>query len=223
MTHHGTLDGKRYSRLKQINKKNVKKLRVAFTAALGGDRTPGGAWWKYGGLEGTPVVEDGMMYVTDGWGTVYKIDVRQNGKKVWRMDPDPDHDYAGNITCCGINNRGAVLYGDKVVSHTIDGRLIITNKESGEIEQDITIADLSIGESISAAPLVIKGGQVITGIAGGEYGIRGYINSTNIETGKQNWRTYTIPAPGEPGSETWKQGPEDTVKTLGCMVEDPLG
>ena len=53
----------------------LKKLRVAFTAALGGDRTPGGAWWKYGGLEGTPVVEDGMMYVTDGWGTVYKIDV----------------------------------------------------------------------------------------------------------------------------------------------------
>ena len=75
------LDGKRYSRLKQINKKNVKKLRVAFTAALGGDRTPGGAWWKYGGLEGTPVVEDGMMYVTDGWGSVYKFDIRQNGKK----------------------------------------------------------------------------------------------------------------------------------------------
>lgn len=208
VTHHGTLDGKRYSRLKQINKKNVKKLRVAFTAALGGDRTPGGAWWKYGGLEGTPVVEDGMMYVTDGWGSVYKFDIRQNGKKLWRMDPDPDHDYAGNITCCGVNNRGAVLYKDKVVSHTIDGRLIITNKETGEIEQDITIADLSIGESISAAPLVIKGGQVITGIAGGEYGIRGYLNSTNIETGKQNWRTYTIPAPGEPGSETWKQGPE---------------
>ena len=59
---------------------------------------------------------------------------------------------------------------------------------------------------------MIKGGQVITGIAGGEYGIRGYINSTNIETGKQNWRTYTIPAPGEPGSETWKQGPEDHSK-----------
>ena len=133
------------------------------------------------------------------------------------MDPDPDHDYAGNITCCGINNRGAVLYKDKVVSHTIDGRLIITNKESGEIEQDIQIADLSIGESITAAPLVIKGGQVITGIAGGEYGIRGYINSTDIETGKQNWRTYTIPAPGEPGSETWKQGPEAHSKDAGLQ------
>ena len=164
------------------------------------------------------------MYVTDGWGTVYKIDVRQNGKKVWKMDPDPDHDYAGNITCCGINNRGAVLYGDKVVSHTIDGRLIITNKESGEIEQDITIADLSIGESISAAPLVIKGGQVITGIAGGEYGIRGYINSTNIETGKQNWRTsiqflLLESLDQKHGSKVLKT----TVKTPGCMAGDLLG
>jgi len=210
VTHHGTLDGKRFSGLKQINKKNVKKLKVAFTAAIGG-HTPGGAWWTYAGLEGTPVVEDGMMYVTDGWGSVYKFDIRKNGKKLWRMNPDTDQDYAGNVTCCGVNNRGAVLYEDKVISHTIDGRLIVTNKNTGEIEQDITITDLSIGESITAAPLVVKN-AAITGIAGGEYGIRGYINSTNIDTGKQNWRTYTIPSPGEPGSESWKQGPEDHSK-----------
>ena len=79
VTHHGTLDGKRYSGLKQINRKNVKKLTMAFTAPVGG-HTPGGAWWTYAGLEGTPVVEDGFMYITEGWGSVIKLDMRKNGK-----------------------------------------------------------------------------------------------------------------------------------------------
>ncbi len=210
VTHHGSLDGKRYSGLKEINRKNVNKLKIAFTAPVGG-HTPGGAWWTYAGLEGTPVVEDGFMYITEGWGSVIKLDIRNNGKRVWKMDPDTDQDYAGNISCCGINNRGVVLYKDKVISHTIDGRLITTSKQTGEIVSEVQIADLSIGESITAAPLVVKD-MALTGIAGGEYGIRGYVNATDLKTGKQLWRTYTIPAPGEPGSDTWKQGPESHSK-----------
>ena len=142
VTHHGSLDGKRYSGLKEINRKNVNKLKIAFTAPVGG-HTPGGAWWTYAGLEGTPVVEDGFMYITEGWGSVIKLDIRNSGKRVWKMDPDTDQDYAGNISCCGINNRGVVLYKDKVISHTIDGRLITTNKQSGEIVSEVQIADLT--------------------------------------------------------------------------------
>ena len=143
LTHHGTLDGKRYSGLKQINKKNVKKLRVAFTNVIGG--VEGGGIWDHAGLEGTPVVENGMMYVTDGWGSVYKFDVRKNGKLVWKMNPDPDHDFQEMLLVVVLIIE-VCLYQDKVVSHTLDGRLIITNKESGEIEQDIQIADASISE-----------------------------------------------------------------------------
>ena len=205
LTHHGTLDGQRYSRLDSINKNNVSNLNVKWTHAIGG--IEGGGMWDHGGLEGTPIVEDGFIYVTDGWGSIYKLDVRNNGKLVWKMNPETDRDYAGAITCCGIDNRGAAFWNDKIISHTLDGRLIVTNKGTGEIEQDITLADPAVSEVITAAAFVIKD-SAITGVSGAEYGIRGWLNSTNLNTGKRNWRTYTIPAPGEPGSETWKQGPE---------------
>ena len=205
LTHHGTLDGQRYSRLDSINKNNVSNLNVKWTHAIGG--IEGGGMWDHGGLEGTPIVEDGFIYVTDGWGSIYKLDIRNNGKLVWKMNPETDRDYAGAITCCGIDNRGAAFWNDKIISHTLDGRLIVTNKGTGEIEQDITLADPAVSEVITAAAFVIKD-SAITGVSGAEYGIRGWLNSTNLNTGKRNWRTCTIPAPGEPGSETWKQGPE---------------
>ena len=110
------------------------------------------------------------MYVTDGWGSIYKFDVRKSGKLVWKMNPDTDHDFPGAVTCCGINNRGVALIDDKVVSHTLDGRLIITNKESGAIEQEVQLADASIAEVITAAPLVVKD-AAITGVSGAEYGL----------------------------------------------------
>jgi alcohol dehydrogenase (cytochrome c) len=209
LTHHGTLDGQRFSGLSNINKKNVKNLKVAFTRVIGG--IEGGGIWDHAGLEGTPIVEDGMMYVTDGWGSIYKFDVRQNGKLVWKMNPEPDKDFAGAITCCGIDNRGVALWNDKVVSHAIDGRLIVTNKATGEIEQDVQLADPGVSEVITAAAFVVKD-SAITGVSGAEYGIRGWLNSTDLNSGKQNWRTYTIPAPNEPGGDTWKQGPEDHSK-----------
>ena len=209
LTHHGSLDGHRFSGLKKINKKNVKKLKVAWTSVIGG--VEGGGIWDHAGLEGTPIVEDGMMYVTDGWGSIYKFDVRQNGKMVWKMNPDTDHDFPGAITCCGIDNRGAAFWQDKVISHTLDGRLIVTNKETGAIEQEVQLADASVAEVLTSAPLVVKD-SAITGVSGAEYGIRGWLHATNLKDGSKNWRTYTIPAPGEPGSETWKQGPESHSK-----------
>lgn len=205
LTHHGSLDGQRFSRLTEINKDTVKDLRVAFTYAVGG--LGGGVGWEHGGLEGTPIAEDGFLYITNGWGGVYKLDIRRNGKLVWKMDPDTDRDWAAAVTCCGVDNRGVALWRDKIISHALDGRLIVTNKMTGEIENEIPVADPAISETITAAPLVIKD-MAITGVSGGEYGIRGWINATDLVDGERDWRFHTIPAPGEPGSETWKPGPE---------------
>ena len=183
VTHHGSLDGQRYSRLDQINKETVKDLKVAFTFVVGG--LGGGGMWAHGGLEGTPLAEDGFLYITDGWGGVYKLDVRQNGKLVWKMDPETDRDWAGEVTCCGVDNRGVAFWKDKVVSHALDGRLIVMDKETGEIESEIPIADPGISEVLTAAPLVIKD-MAITGVAGGDYGIRGWLNATDLQDGKQD-------------------------------------
>lgn len=202
LNHHKGYDAHRYSSLDQINAKNVKTLKVAWTMAIGG--IEGGGLWTHGGLEATPLVENGFLYLADGWGSVYKIDVHGGKSKlVWKMDPKTDRDWAGAVTCCGVDNRGVALWQDKVISHVIDGRLIATNKETGEVAWIATLADPEKAETITGAPLVVKD-MAITGVAGGEFGIRGWIAATDLKTGKELWRTYTVPAKGEPGSETWK-------------------
>jgi len=202
LTHHKNYSAQRFSPLNQINKDNVKNLHVAWTMQLGG--IEGGGIWSHGGLEGTPIAENGFLFVTDGWGSVYKIDTRGGqGKIVWRMDPKTDHDWAGAIACCGVDNRGVALAGNLVISHSLDGRLIATDKDTGQIAWQRQIADPDKSEVITGAPLVVKN-LAITGVAGAEYGIRGWIAATDLTTHKEVWRTHTIPAKGEPGSETWK-------------------
>lgn len=201
LTHHGAYNSHRFSTLDQINKDTVKGLKVAWTYAMGGIE-PGGIW-PHGGLEGTPIVENGAMYVTDGWGSVYKLDLSgPTGKLLWKMDPATDKDWSGAVSCCGVNNRGVALWGDLVVSHTLDGRLIATDKATGEVKWQREVADPKIAEVITAAPLVVKD-LAITGVAGAEYGIRGWIAATDLNTGKEVWRRHTIPGPGEPGHDTW--------------------
>ena len=191
-------------RLKEINRDNVKNLKVAWTMHLGG--IEGGGIWSHGGLEGTPIAENGFLYVTDGWGSVYKIDTHGGrGVLVWKMDPKTDRDWAGAVACCGVDNRGVALWGDLVISHTLDGRLIATNKETGQVAWQRSVADPDKGEVITGAPLIVKN-MAITGVAGAEYGIRGWLAATDLSTQKEVWRTYTIPGKGEPGSETWKDG-----------------
>jgi alcohol dehydrogenase (cytochrome c) len=208
LLHHGNYQGHRFSSLKDINTDNVKNMKIVFTAALGGFEGAG-TRYKFGNLEATPIVEDGVIYVPDGWGTVYAIDV-SSGKKAqfrWRMDPKVDKAWAGDVACCGVNNRGVALWKDKVISITLDGRMIATNKATGEIAWERKIADPAIAETLTLAPLIVRD-VAIVGSAGGEYGIRGWIDGTDLNTGKQAWRTYTIPGEGEPGNETWKDGKE---------------
>src|SRR3954470_16714483 len=202
LLHHGNYSAHRFSPLNQITRDNVKNLKVVWTMALGG--LEGGGIWTHGGLEGTPIAENGFLYVTDGWGSVYKIDTRNGqGKMVWRMDPKTDHDWAGAVACCGVDNRGVALSGNLVISHSLDGRLIATDKDTGQIAWQRQVADPDKSEVITGAPLVVKN-LAITGVAGAEYGIRGWIAATDLTTHKEVWRTHTIPAKDEPGSETWK-------------------
>ena len=208
LLHHGNYQGHRFSALKEINTDTVKNLKVAFTVALGGFEG-GGARYKFGNLEATPIVEDGVMYVPDGWGSVYAIDV-SNGRKGafrWKFDPGTDKAWAGDVACCGVDNRGVALWKDKIISISLDGRLFALNKATGEKVWERKVADPALGETLTLAPLVVRD-VAIVGAAGGEFGIRGYIDGTDLNTGKQAWRTFTIPGKGEPGNETWKDGKE---------------
>ena len=205
LLYYGNYQGFRFSALDQINGDSVKNLKPVFSVALGGLQS--GGRYAFGNLEGTPIVEGGMMYVTDGWGSVYAIDVSSGTRGLikWKFDPGIDRAWAGDVACCGVNNRGVALWKDKIISIALDGRMFELNKATGEKIWERKIADPALGETITMAPLVIRD-LAIVGPAGGEFGIRGFVDATDLNTGQQAWRTYTIPAPGEPGSDTWKDG-----------------
>jgi alcohol dehydrogenase (cytochrome c) len=214
--HHGNYQGHRFSPLTEINADSVKNLRPAFTVALSGFQS--GGRYAFGNLEATPLVEDGIMYVPDGWGSVYAIDVTagKKGTIKWKMDPGTDRAWAGDVACCGVNNRGVALWKDKVISIALDGRMFAINKATGEVVWERKIADPALGETLTIAPLIVRD-LAIVGTAGGEFGIRGFIEATDLNTGKAAWRTYTIPGAGEPGNETWKDG-KDRWKHGGASV-----
>jgi alcohol dehydrogenase (cytochrome c) len=188
MNHHD-YSSQRFSPLDLINKSNVKNLKLAFSVALGGTSAN-----EY--IEATPLVDEGFLYITDVWGVVYKIDVRSgtHGRILWKMDPGqqkPDR------------NRGVALWGNLVLSVAgLDGRVIASNKESGQIVWDKNMLDQE-GLEITAAPLALKE-AIIVGASGGDNGVRDWIASLDPKTGNLQWKTFTVPAPGEPGSETWK-------------------
>src|SRR6202162_2719328 len=193
LLHHGNYQGHRFSALKEINTDTVKNLKVAFTVALGGFEG-GGTRYKFGNLEATPIVEDGVMYVPDGWGSVYAIDVSsgREGTFRWKFDPGTDKAWAGDVACCGVDNRGVALWKDKVISISLDGRMFALNKATGEKGWERKIAEAAIGKTLPRAPRVVRA-DAIVGAAGGEYGIRGFIDGTDLNTGQQAWRTFTIP------------------------------
>ena len=151
--HHGNYQGHRYSLLREINTDTVKNLKPVFTVALSGFQS--GGRYAFGNLEATPIVEDGIMYVPDGWGSVYAIDLTAGKKGVikWKMDPGTDRAWAGDVACCGVNNRGVALWKDKVISIALDGRMFAINKATGEVVWERKIADPAIGETLTIAPL----------------------------------------------------------------------
>src|ERR1700722_4141291 len=191
LMNHRSYDAQRYSPLERINKDNVKDLKLAYAVAIGG--TAANAK-----LEGTPLAEDGFLYVVDQWGVLYKIDGRSGkmGRIVWRMDPGQE-----NVP---LANRGAALWGNLVVTvANYPPRIIATDKETGKVKWETSLADGQADLQLTAAPLAVKD-KIILGAAGGDRGVRDFIVALDAATGKLVWRNYTVPAPGEPGSETWK-------------------
>ena len=198
LTNHRSYKSQRHSPLDQINKDNVGNLRFAYAWALGG--LQGGGRQAHGALQATPLVDDGMMYMTDGWGSVYKLDVRAGNMAqfVWQMDPGTDP----SVPNGGLRNRGVALLGDKVYSTNTDGHVFATNAETGEVIWDNKLTEIP-GEYLSVAPLALKD-MVIIGSSGADAGARGWIDALNAETGERLWRTWLVPAPGEAGAETWQ-------------------
>ena len=191
LMNHRTYDAQRFSPLDMINKGNVKNLKLAYAVAIGGTAVGEN-------LQATPLVEDGFMYIVDLWGIVYKIDVRSGeaGRIVWRMDPKQEK--------FPLSNRGAALWGNLVISvASYPARVIATDKETGKVAWETNIDDKQVDLQITAAPLAVKD-KIIVGAAGGDRGVRDFVVGLDGRTGKLEWRKYVVPAPGEPGSETWK-------------------
>jgi alcohol dehydrogenase (cytochrome c) len=191
LMNHRTYDSQRYSPLERINKDNVKDLKLAYAVAIGGTAANEN-------LESTPLAEDGFLYVVDQWGVLYKIDGRSGkaGRIVWRMDPGQE-----NVP---LANRGAALWGNLVVTvANYPPRMIATDKDTGKVKWETSLADGQADLQLTAAPLAVKD-KIILGAAGGDRGVRDFIVALDAATGKLVWRNYTVPAPGEPGSETWK-------------------
>src|ERR1700693_5050175 len=191
LMNHRAYDSQRYSTLDQINKGNIKGLKLAYAVAIGGTSANEN-------LEATPLAEDGFLYVVDQWGVVYKIDGRSGdvGRILWRMDPGQEK--------LPLANRGAALWGNLVVSvANYPARVIATNKETGKVAWEANLSDGQADLQLTAAPLAVKD-KIVIGAAGGDRGVRDFIAALDGATGRVLLRKYTVPAPGEPGSETWK-------------------
>ncbi|MEM6800469.1 MAG: PQQ-dependent dehydrogenase, methanol/ethanol family [Bacteroidota bacterium] len=193
----------RYSTLKAINTENVKDLGLAWSYELGSIR----------GVESTPIVVDGIMYVTGPWSIVHAVNVR-TGKQIWTYDPKvPKH--TAQKACCDVVNRGVAVYKGKVFVAALDGRLIALNAVSGDKEWEVVTLDQTKNYTITGAPRVIKG-NVLIGNGGAEYGVRGFITAYDAETGEQKWRFYSVP--GNP-----EEAYENEAMKMAAETWDPAG
>lgn len=182
LTYGGTYDEQRHSKLNQINKDNVGQLGVAWTYDLATNR----------GVESTPIVVDGTMYVTSAWSVVYALDAKTGAEK-WVYDPAVDR-AVGVKACCDVVNRGVAVYDGKVYVGVIDGRLEALNAETGAVVWSKVTVDQSKPYTITGAPRVVNG-KVLIGNGGAELGVRGYLSAYDTSSGDLVWRFYTVPNP----------------------------
>jgi alcohol dehydrogenase (cytochrome c) len=194
-----TYDSQGYSPLERITARNVASLVPVWSASTGTTE----------GHQAPPIVNDGIMFVTTPFNQVLAFDA-QNGDLLWRyrrqMPPD--------IRMGHPTNRGVALYGDQVYMATSDTNVVALDARTGRVIWDVVVEDYNGGYYMTLAPLAARG-KIMVGVSGGERGIRGFVVALDAETGKEAWKTYTIPAPGEPGSDTW---PGDSWKTGGAPV-----
>ena len=189
LTYSGNYQGHRHSPLKEINTTNVARLKPV---------------WIYqmldpGKVQTSPIVVDGTLYITEKSHVVTALDGK-TGRPLWSYRRAVSPDARG---CCGQPNRGLAILDDTLFLGTMDSRLVALDMSTGKARWETTVADPKLGYSITAAPLAVKD-KVIVGIAGGEFGIRGFLDAYDAKTGKLCWRIWTIPGPGEPGHNTWE-------------------
>ena len=196
---HGlTYQEQRHSPLTQINDSNAEQLGLDWFFDTNTNR----------GLEATPIVVDGIMYLTGTWSVVYALDAR-NGKLLWEYDPKVPREMA-RTACCDVVNRGVAVWKNKVYVGTLDGRLVAIDAASGEKVWEVTTVDQSLPYTITGAPRVVKD-KIMIGNGGAEYGVRGYVDAYDSETGRRIWRFYTVPGNPDDGFEN--KAMEDAAKT----------
>ncbi|PCI77358.1 MAG: PQQ-dependent dehydrogenase, methanol/ethanol family [SAR86 cluster bacterium] len=195
LSYSGGYKSQRFSPLSQINTLNVDQLKVMWAYQMQPTGISGAAL-----QETTPLVAGDVMYITESPSSVTALDTH-TGRMLWHFVPDITNDVL-NIGFPRIN-RGVALLDDKVYVATLDARLFALDAATGAVRWETTVADNSVGFSLTLAPLALDG-KIVVGVSGAEAGVRGYIDAYDSVTGERLWRTYTVPAPGEPGSETWQ-------------------
>jgi alcohol dehydrogenase (cytochrome c) len=188
LTYSRDYTGQRYSPLDQIDTGNVSKLRISWMHQVNELDT----------LETSPLVVDGTMFITAPPNMVEAIDAA-TGRTLWTYQKEIPRDLR---LCCGRVNRGLAILGQTVYYASIDAHLIALDARVGTVRWDVTMADYKTGYSSTGAPLAVKD-KIITGMAGGEFGVRGFIDAYDAKTGKRAWRFNTIPVKGEAGNESW--------------------
>ena len=189
LTYHGSYMSTRHSPLNEITAANFRNLEQKWVY----QGATMGAW------QSTPLVVDGVMYVTQRPNDIVALDAK-TGRAFWvyQYRPDPNHK-----ACCGANNRGVAMLGDTLYMGTLDAHLVAVDARNGRQLWNTLVADMKTSYSLTHAPLVVKD-KVIVGTGGGDRGIRGFIAAYDAKTGKELWRFYTIPGPGERGHDTWQ-------------------
>ncbi|MBV9399465.1 MAG: methanol/ethanol family PQQ-dependent dehydrogenase [Bryobacterales bacterium] len=200
----GSYSAVRHSSLKQIDKTNVNKLQMAWTMSTGTLR----------GQEGQPLVVGNMLYFESSYPNyVYAVNLDDVGKIVWKFAPEQDK-FAPSVACCDVVNRGVAYADGKILAAALDTKLYALDAKTGNVLWTATNGDPKLGQTMTSAPLIVKD-KVIVGIAGGEYGVRGYMTAYDLNSGKQVWRAYNV-------------GPDqdilvDPQKTLDGATGQPVG
>lgn len=188
-SHGRTYSEQRHSPLKAVNLDTVKDLGLAWSFDLGASR----------GIEVTPIVHNGVMYVTATWNRVVALDAK-TGVKIWSFDPEIDKEQAAK-GCCDVVNRGVAIWGDSIFTGTMDGRLISLNAKTGKKNWDVNTIDKTKPYTISGAPRIVDG-KVIIGNGGAELGVRGYVSAYAADSGELLWRFFTVPGNPVDGFES---------------------
>ncbi len=189
VSHGRTYSEQRFSPLTQINTESISDLGLAWSFDLPTRR----------GIEATPIVVDGVMYVSAAWNLIYAFDAK-TGAKLWSYDPEVSRPWVAKYACCDAVSRGVAVWQGKVYAATLDGRLLALDGASGALLWEVLTIDPSKPYTITGAPRVVKG-NVLIGNSGADYGVRGYLSAYDAETGERVWRFYTVPGNPDDGFE----------------------